>query len=62
MTFRLRTIVIEVSEDDYGYRAEVKGRPHLYGCGRTYIHAIGDLVLQFPKVFGVLVRRKRPGR
>ena len=61
MLVRFRNLRVEVSEDIYGYwHAAVVGKPpHYYGSGRTFSQAIGDLVVQFPGLFGVEIKSRR---
>jgi len=61
MLIRFRKLRIEVSQDIYGnWHAAVVGKaPKHYGDGTTFSAAIGDLVVQFPGLFGVEIRSRR---
>ena len=60
-----RKIVITKRSDDY--HACLKGKPCIWGCGKTVVEAIGQLMLAHPEIFGLEIKQdsttvKRPVR
>lgn len=52
------TITIEVAErlmSSGTYHAQAKDRPEIWGCGKSWASAVGDLVMSHPEFFGVRV-------
>lgn len=54
---RLGPIKIVVHERAADWHAQVDGRPEMWGCGRTSLAAIGDVVASHAAWFGVEIAR-----
>lgn len=51
-------IIIEVAQrlmDKGTFHVQIKDRPDIWGCGKSWPSAVGDLVLSHPEVIGVKV-------
>lgn len=53
-----QTIIITIRPHDV--MASIEGQPEIWGCGKNYIEAIGELLWSHQDHFGIFVRIDDP--